>query len=165
MRTPSGPSHRRQRMAHGVVALAVGRTMALPAGPAQAARSSKPKEIVVVGSKVKDVVRSAGFTTEGNVVLALSDLVLANLLAAMDRAEKNGRYTLEAFDLDCPAASDAADERMNKSELIGELAALRGFRLARGFHQALNAYTNQTLSEAIRRATSNGRSTVRPHDL
>lgn len=41
--------------------------------PTGTARSSKPKEIVVVGSKVKEVVKEAGLRSDGELVQALAD--------------------------------------------------------------------------------------------
>ena len=38
-------------------------------------RASKPKEIVVVGSKVKEVIREAGLRSDGELVQAVSDKV------------------------------------------------------------------------------------------
>lgn len=154
-----------RRPAVVLMMLMIGTAIALPSGDAQAARSSKPREIVVVGSKVKDVVRSAGFRAEGNVVAALSARVLGKMAAAMDRAEKNGRYTLFPFDLSCPTPPDHGDVRMNKAQLIERLAKARGFELAPGVQNALNAYANQALSEGLHRAGKNKRGTVRPHDL
>ncbi len=130
-----------------------------------AARSSKPKEIVVVGSKVKDVVRSAGFGIEGNLIAALGGRILANLDAAMDRAERNGRYSLAAEDLDCPTPPDRGDVRMTKSELIAAIAESSGFETEPGFLAALNAYANRIVAEGLGRAASNKRGTVRPYDL
>jgi hypothetical protein len=138
--------------------------VALP-DPAFAARSSKPKEIVVVGSKVKEVIRSAGFAIEGNVVAALGERILTSLEAAMDRAERNGRYSLRVEDLDCPTPPERGDVRMNKSELIDHIAKASGFSTEPGFLAALNAYANQLVAESLHRASSNKRSTVRPYDL
>ncbi|MBW2316820.1 MAG: hypothetical protein JRH10_21875 [Deltaproteobacteria bacterium] len=147
-----------------LLVLTLASALALP-GQALAARSSKPKEIVVVGSKVKEVIRSAGFGIEGNVIAALGGRILANLEAAMDRAERNGRYSLRAEDLDCPTAPERGDARMNKSELIEHIAKNSGFTTEPGFLAALNAYSNQIVAEAVHRAGANKRGTVRPHDL
>jgi hypothetical protein len=157
------PSLRPRALAALVATLAAG--IALAAAPeARAARASKPKEIVVVGSKVKDVVREAGFAEEGNVVAALGELVLRNLHAAMERAEKNGRYVLEPTDLSCPAAA-VAGRRLTKAAIIAEIARDAGFEVGRGFLAALNDYADMALEQGLRRAAANGRSTVRPHDL
>ena len=59
----------------------------------------KPKEIVVVGSKVKDVVRSAGFRSDGELVAAVSQKVHEILEAAIARAGANKRGTVRPHDL------------------------------------------------------------------
>ncbi|MFO7565609.1 MAG: hypothetical protein R6X02_23400 [Enhygromyxa sp.] len=59
----------------------------------------KPREIVVVGSKVKDVVRSAGYRSDGELVQAISDKVHEMLDAAIKRAESNKRGTVRPYDL------------------------------------------------------------------
>ena len=152
---------------HAVVplfALALAAGLVLPEA-ASAARASKPKEIVVVGSKVKEVIRSAGFSTEGNVIAALGGRILDQLDAAMDRAERNGRYLLRPDDLDCPTRPDDGDTRMTKSEIISQIAKRSGFEVERGFLINLNAHANQLVAEAVLRAGSNKRGTVRPYDL
>lgn len=63
------------------------------------AKSSKPKEIVVVGSKVKDVVREAGLRSDGELVQAVSDKVHEVLQAAISRCTQNGRSTVRPYDL------------------------------------------------------------------
>lgn len=63
------------------------------------ARSSKPREIVVVGSKVKEVVREAGLRSDGELVQAVSDKVHEILGAAIKRCTSNGRSTVRPYDL------------------------------------------------------------------
>ena len=61
--------------------------------------AKKPREIVVVGSKVKDVIRSAGYRSDGDLIQALSDKVHEVLEAAIKRAENNKRGTVRPYDL------------------------------------------------------------------
>ena len=61
--------------------------------------AKKPREIVVVGSKVKDVIRSAGYRSDGDLIQAISDKVHAMLEAAIKRAESNKRGTVRPYDL------------------------------------------------------------------
>jgi hypothetical protein len=63
------------------------------------AKSSKPKEIVVVGSKVKEVIREAGLRSDGELVQAVSDKVHALLQEAIRRCTANGRSTVRPHDL------------------------------------------------------------------
>jgi hypothetical protein len=63
------------------------------------ARSSKPKEIVVVGSKVKEVIREAGLRSDGDLVAAVSDRVHTLLQDAIKRCTANGRSTVRPHDL------------------------------------------------------------------
>lgn len=57
------------------------------------------KEIVVVGSKVKDVVREAGLRSDGELVQAVSEKVHELLAAAIHRCTSNGRSTVRPYDL------------------------------------------------------------------
>jgi hypothetical protein len=63
------------------------------------AGKKKTREIVVVGSKVKDVVRSAGFRSDGELVAAVSEKVHEMLEAAIGRAGSNKRGTVRPYDL------------------------------------------------------------------
>jgi len=59
----------------------------------------KTREIVVVGSKVKEVVRAAGFRSDGELIAAVSDKVHELLDAAIKRAGNNKRGTVRPYDL------------------------------------------------------------------
>jgi hypothetical protein len=63
------------------------------------APKKKEREIVVVGSKVKDVVRTAGLRSDGELLSALSDKVHDILEAAIERAQGNKRGTVRPYDL------------------------------------------------------------------
>lgn len=63
------------------------------------ARSSKPKEIVVVGSKIKEVVKEAGLRSDGELVQAVSDKVHEMLDEAIKRCQGNNRSTVRPYDL------------------------------------------------------------------
>lgn len=63
------------------------------------AKASKPKEIVVVGSKVKEVIKEAGLRSDGELVQAVSDKVHALLEAAITRCQGNNRSTVRPYDL------------------------------------------------------------------
>jgi hypothetical protein len=60
---------------------------------------SKPKEIVVVGSKVKEVIKEAGLRSDGELVQAVSDKVHEILTAAIGRCQGNNRSTVRPHDL------------------------------------------------------------------
>jgi hypothetical protein len=63
------------------------------------AKTSKPKEVIVVGSKVKDVIRNANLRSDGDLVQAVSDKVHEMLEAAIARCQSNGRSTVRPHDL------------------------------------------------------------------
>ncbi len=63
------------------------------------AKSKKPREIVVVGSKTKDIVREAGLRSDGELVQAVSEKVHDMLEAAIARAQGNKRGTVRPYDL------------------------------------------------------------------
>jgi hypothetical protein len=63
------------------------------------AKSSKPKEIVVVGSKVKEVIKEAGLRSDGELVQAISNKVHEMLEDAIGRCKNNSRSTVRPHDL------------------------------------------------------------------
>lgn len=130
----------------------------------EAARSSKPKEIVVVGSKVKDVVRSAGLTAADGLIKELDKLVKEMIRDAAHRARANGRKTLRPYDLSCLPRTTNPDLIVMRGRL-DDMAASGGFRSDGELVQAVSDKVHEILESAIFRCTSNGRSTVRPYDL
>jgi hypothetical protein len=62
-------------------------------------KQAKQREIVVVGSKVKDVIRSAGLRSDGDLIQAVSDAVHEILQGAIKRAGANKRGTVRPYDL------------------------------------------------------------------
>jgi len=59
----------------------------------------KIKEIVVVGSKVKEVIKQAGLRSDGELVQAISDKVHELLARAVARCKGNKRGTVRPHDL------------------------------------------------------------------
>jgi hypothetical protein len=59
----------------------------------------KGKEILIVGSKMKDVVKAAGCMSSGDLIEALSEKVHQILSDASRRAKDNGRSTIRPYDL------------------------------------------------------------------
>lgn len=57
------------------------------------------REILIVGSKMKDVVKAAGCMSSGDLVEALSVKVHEMLSSATTRAKGNGRSTVRPYDL------------------------------------------------------------------
>jgi hypothetical protein len=57
------------------------------------------KEILIVGSKMKDVVKSAGCMSSSDLIEALSEKVHQMLADAATRAKGNGRSTVRPYDL------------------------------------------------------------------
>ena len=59
----------------------------------------KAKEVLVVGTKVKDVVKSAGLQSSGELIEAVSNKVHDIITSAISRAAGNGRKTVRSHDL------------------------------------------------------------------
>ena len=57
------------------------------------------KEILVVGSKIKNYMREKGVKTSGELVEALSNKIYGILDAAVERARENKRSTVRPYDL------------------------------------------------------------------
>ncbi|MEZ4454365.1 MAG: hypothetical protein R3B09_33240 [Nannocystaceae bacterium] len=58
-----------------------------------------PREIVVVGSKVKEVVKAADLRSDGGLVEAVSNKVHDLLQEAIERCKANNRSTVRPHDL------------------------------------------------------------------
>ncbi len=59
----------------------------------------KKREILVVGSKVKEVVKGSGCQSSGDLIEAISEKVHDLVNAAVGRAKGNGRATVRPYDL------------------------------------------------------------------
>jgi histone H3/H4 len=73
--------------------------MAKSTKPAKKAAKTVSKEILIVGSKMKDVVKNAGCMSSGDLIEALSNKVHEILASAAERAKGNGRSTVRPYDL------------------------------------------------------------------
>jgi len=67
--------------------------------PCLAHRRRKPKEILVVGSKVKAIVEESGMVPAEDLVKAVSDSAFGILREAVRRARGNNRSTIRPYDL------------------------------------------------------------------
>jgi len=63
------------------------------------AKKQEVKEVIIVGSKTKDIVKSLDCNTAGDFIEALSDRAHEMVHAAVERAKANGRKTVRATDL------------------------------------------------------------------
>lgn len=62
-------------------------------------KKAAPKEVVLVGSKVKAAIKDAGCNTGGDVIEALNEYVHWILNQATARAANNGRKTVRGHDI------------------------------------------------------------------
>lgn len=65
---------------------------------AKKGKSSAPKEMLLVASKVKSMIRDAGFNTAGDALDGLNAIVGWYVQEATRRANANGRKTVRAHD-------------------------------------------------------------------
>jgi histone H3/H4 len=59
---------------------------------------NKKNEIVIVGSKMKDAIRSSGCNVAGDAIEFLNEKVHAMIQGAVKRAQENGRKTVRGYD-------------------------------------------------------------------
>jgi len=62
-------------------------------------KKQEPREVLVVGSKVKEEVKKAGLRSDGDLVRAISDKVHELLAEAVVRCSQNNRSTVRPHDL------------------------------------------------------------------
>lgn len=60
--------------------------------------SAKKNEILIVGSKMKDAIRSSGCNVAGDAIEHLNAKVHAMIANAVARAKENGRKTVRGYD-------------------------------------------------------------------
>lgn len=65
---------------------------------AKKAKKGGKKEILVVGSKMKDAIRSSGCNVSGDAIEYLNEKVHALIEGAVQRAKENGRKTVRGYD-------------------------------------------------------------------
>jgi len=63
------------------------------------AKKKKSEVVLVVGSKVKDLIKEQGCQSSGELVEAVSEKVYDIVAAACERAQENNRKTVRAHDL------------------------------------------------------------------
>lgn len=66
--------------------------------PAGRARASQPREMLLVASKVRQLIKDAGFNTGGDALDGLNAYLYWLVHQAGKRAEANGRKTVRAHD-------------------------------------------------------------------
>jgi hypothetical protein len=98
------------------------------------------------------------------VIQTLSRKVLQDLREAIGRALANHRFALAPHDLSC-FGEPLRDDLLVKGARITQLLKRRGFEADASFIAALSGHVEILVEQAIERARSNGRSTVRPYDL
>jgi histone H3/H4 len=138
--------------------------LSLSGHDAWGARSSKPKEIVVVGSKVKEVIREAGLRSDGELVQAVSDKVHELLEDSVKRAASNRRRPLRFFDIDCWSEEAVRELIVIRDQIRDELDK-SGFAADDAYIRTLSDTTYAVLDDAIFRAKANGRQTVKASDI
>lgn len=67
--------------------------------PAAKKKAAKGREVLVVASKVKDYIKSAGLQSSSDVIPSLSEKIYELLDGAMERTKTNGRATVRPHDL------------------------------------------------------------------
>lgn len=75
-----------------------GNTKSAPA-PVPAPAIFERGDILVVGTKMKDVVKNAGCMSSAELIEAVSAKVHDMLISAAERAKQNGRTTVRPYDL------------------------------------------------------------------
>ena len=121
---------------------------------------------LVVGSKVREALKSQDVRVDGALIDALDEHVGQLIDSAVASAKANNRGTVKGSDVPGGGAGDGDEgaalvvasqvrERVRQSEL----------RMQAGLVDALSTKVRSDLKRAVARAKGNNRSTVRPHDL
>ena len=62
------------------------------------AKKGGKKEVVIVGSKMKDAIRGAGCNVAGDAIIFLNEKVHAMIQGATELAKEKGRKTVRGYD-------------------------------------------------------------------
>ena len=116
--------------------------------------------MIVVKSKIKEVANGANVA--GDFAAALNEMAVELVKKAGERAEANGRKTVQAKDVFVGEAS-AKTMIVVKSKVKGVLTS--GQNVSGNFGEALNEVLVWAVGQAAARAEANGRKTVGARDL
>lgn len=116
-------------------------------------------ESVIVKAKIKEVI--TGFNVGGDVADKLNDIAAKLVADAAQRAEGNGRKTVQAKDVFVGKVTPGG--MLVVKSKIKEL--VDGYNVSGDFAEALNEILKWFLSQGSARAEANGRKTVMAKDL
>ena len=116
-------------------------------------------EMVVVKSKVKEA--SANCNVAGDFADALNVVALAEIKAAVKRAQANSRKTIQTKDVF--TGKNKAKVMLVVKSKIKDVA--KDCNVSGDFAEALNEVLVARVEQACARAEANGRKTVSPKDL
>lgn len=129
---------------------------------------AKPKEIVVVGSKIKETIAEAGLRAGPGLVEAVSDAVYRELRDAVHRAAANDREFITFYDLNDPACLEAfptTRDLIVQGDLIKRLLRRGGFEAGGDIVRALSDKVYLLLEDATTRTLENARHVTLVQDL
>jgi len=152
------------RRAGGSVALAAFVMAVAPTLPAYA----KPKEIVVVGATIKEVIAEAGLRPGPGLEEAVSDAVYRALRKAIRRAAANRRARIAVFDLDaltCIGALPSGRAPIVLGDVVDRFLLKRGLVADAGVVPALSDQVYLLLADAVRRTLEQTRQVTLVQDL
>lgn len=119
-------------------------------------------EMVVVASRMKELIKANGCNTSGDVAEALNNYVHWQIAEACNRAKANGRKTVRSHDFSTMATSE--DSLITVSKVKAAIKE-HGLNCAGDAFSGLNFVLAWVVSSGCNRAAANGRKTVRGHDI
>lgn len=149
--------------------IAVGSLAALIAAVGTALPAhAKPKEIVVVGSKIKETVEGAELRAGPGLEKAVSDAVYRELRDARRRAAANDRALITSYDLNDPVCLEAfptTRDLIVEADVIKRWLLKRGFDVDDDFIHAVSDKVYLLLEDAMQRTRLNARQVTLVQDL
>ena len=116
-------------------------------------------ELIVVKSKIKEV--AEGCNVAGDFAEALNEVAVGLVEAAAERADANGRKTVQAKDVYVGDVN--SDTMLVVKSKVKEV--VDGKNVSGDFAESLNEMLVWVVNQACKRAEANGRKTVGARDL
>ena len=118
--------------------------------------------MIIVKSKVKD--SASGCNVGGDFVDALNEKIHGEIKRAAERAEQNGRKTVQAKDLYiCDSKKKGPSETLVVKSKMKEV--LSGYNVGGDLSDAVSMKIACCIDQAAKRSKANGRKTIQARDL
>jgi histone H3/H4 len=117
----------------------------------------------IVASKVREYV-GGEFRISAEFLEELDAVVEDLVIAAIERAQANGRVTVKPYDVD-PELEGEDEPRVIRKSAVAEVVKDNDARMSAEAYTVLNELVLEIIDKAMAAAEANGRKTLKPQDI